>query len=71
MLNANSRIKHNTKQYYVNNHISNQKKTQYSLKPHSVDPCNSSPPNTFMENLKMRMMCYDKVDNVLGSFDNI
>jgi len=71
MLNANSLVKHNNKQYYVNNPISNQKKTQYSLKPRGVDPYSSSPPNAFMEKLKMRMVCYDKVDTVLGNFDNM
>ena len=71
MLNANFLVKHNKKQCYVNNHISNQKKTKYSLKPHGVDPYSSSPPNVFMEKLKMRMTCYDKADIVVGSFDNM
>jgi hypothetical protein len=71
MLNADTRVKHITKPYYVNNRISSQQKSQYSLKPHNVDPYSSSPPNAFMEKLKLRMVRYDNADIVLGNFDNI
>jgi hypothetical protein len=41
--------------------INKQKTNQYSLKQDTIDPFKCSPPNQFMDNLRIRMSAYNSL----------
>jgi hypothetical protein len=46
------------------------KNNQYELKQNMFDPTKSSPPNEFMEKLRLRMSVYDSFNKNLASLTN-
>ena len=43
--------------------LSNDRKNEYSLKKNFFDPSKNSPPNEFIEKLKLRLRCYESFNN--------
>lgn len=58
------------KQYSPTNIKKTNQKEEYSLKQNLFDPTKNSPPNEFMNNLRIRMSMYLKSSPLLSQFED-